>query len=68
MKEDLTIEAGNRYFTVGADAAYHDQVPFDKKVDSNGALTRLMSKDVVHGVDNDVKYLSVTTGSEGVKE
>lgn len=54
-----TVDASCRYFTTGSKIPDNAKVAFGRKVDPAGVLTRMLSKEIAHCIDNEVNYLDL---------
>ncbi|THU94769.1 hypothetical protein K435DRAFT_667775, partial [Dendrothele bispora CBS 962.96] len=54
------ITANSHYFTVGANAAGRQSIPFQDGVDPEGILRRLLGDGTVHTEENSVLYMKAT--------
>lgn len=59
---ELTFKT--KYFTTGKDVDACENIPFDKLVDPNGVLGKLLKDGIKHGIENHVEYRALVIDSE----
>lgn len=59
---ELTFKT--KYFTTGKDVEACQDIAFDKLVDPNGVLAKLLKDGVKHGIENHVEYRALVIDTE----